>query len=88
MRLASRVPVGRRRQRVAADRKRRPCTRPADDGEGEGAVGVPIDCVLKAAAKAGYRLRLETAPLNDAVKREKDRIAHVVSPSNLQPSHI
>jgi hypothetical protein len=51
--------------------------------EGDGAVGIPIDCVLNAAAKAGYRLRLETGPLNDAVQREKDRIAHIVSPNDL-----
>ena len=44
--------------------------------EGDGALGMSIGCVLDAAAKAGYRLKLETAPLTDAVQREQDRIAH------------
>lgn len=45
--------------------------------EGDGALGMSLDCVLDAAAEAGYRLELETAPLTDAVQREQDRIAHL-----------
>ena len=42
--------------------------------EGDGALGMTIECVIEEAAKAGYRLKLETAPLNDAVQRETDRV--------------
>lgn len=45
--------------------------------EGDGALGMSLDCVLEAAAEAGYVLELETAPLTDAVPREQDRIAHL-----------
>ena len=48
--------------------------------EGDGSVGMSIDCVLDAAAKAGYRLKLETAPLTDAVEREKDRLLRAGGP--------
>ncbi len=46
-------------------------------GEGDGAIGVSLDCVLDVAAEAGYVLTLETAALTDAVQRENDRIAHL-----------
>lgn len=52
----------------------------ATASEGDGAVGMSVDCVLDAAAKAGYRLKLETAPLTDAVEREKDRLQRAGGP--------
>lgn len=49
----------------------------ATQAEGDGALGMSLDCVLEAAAEAGYVLELETAPLTDSVQREQDRIAHL-----------
>ena len=46
--------------------------------EGDAAFGMTIECVLEEAAKAGYRLTLETAPLKDAVQRETDRVLRLL----------
>jgi hypothetical protein len=46
--------------------------------EGDGALGMTVDCAIREARKAGYRLKLETAPLTDAVEREQARLSHDV----------